>query len=228
MISCVDCKSVFALNRSVRKIRCEPCQLEHVRAKARAISQNKCRERGAVKIGVESACTHCGIRFVRTGARNYLCPPCGARSTQRALTDEQRKKARSYKRAWDGNNRPKLQVYQKESRVRRKVNPAFAINERMSAGVRFSLERGKQGSSWESLVGYTLADLMIHLERQFRPGMTWANRGEWHIDHVRPLCGFKFQAPECPQFREAWALTNLRPLWAADNLSKSGRRVLLL
>lgn len=64
---------------------------------------------------------------------------------------------------------------------------------------------------------------MAHLERQFLPGMTWENRGEWHIDHIRPLCSFQFQTPDCPQFREAWALTNLQPLWAQDNLKKGGR-----
>src|SRR3546814_3330220 len=51
-----------------------------------------------------------------------------------------------------------------------------------------SLGDGKNGRSWEILVGYTVADLMAHLERQFLPGMSWDNRGEWHIDHIRPLC----------------------------------------
>src|SRR3546814_9626669 len=66
------------------------------------------------------------------------------------------------------------------------------------------------------------------LERQFLPGMSWDNRGEWHIDHIRPLCAFEFTSPDDPQFREAWALTNLRPLWARDNLRKGGRLDLLL
>src|SRR3546814_16139410 len=51
----------------------------------------------------------------------------------------------------------------------------------------------------------------------------WDNRGEWHIDHIRPLCSFEFKSPDDPQFREAWALTNLRPLWARDNPRKGGR-----
>src|SRR3546814_9720873 len=80
----------------------------------------------------------------------------------------------------------------------------------MSAGVKSSLGDGKNGRSWETLVGYTVADLMAHLERQFLPGMSWDNRGEWHIDHIRPLCSFEFTSLDDPQFREAWALTNLR------------------
>lgn len=93
----------------------------------------------------------------------------------------------------------------------------------MTANVNNSLREGKGGRSWERLLGFTLADLMAHLEAQFLPGMTWDNRGEWHIDHIRPLCSFSFQTPDDPQFREAWALTNLQPLWAADNLRKGGR-----
>jgi hypothetical protein len=91
-----------------------------------------------------------------------------------------------------------------------------------------SLSKGKQGRSWRDFVPYTLQELVIHLELQFLPGMTWENRGQWHVDHIRPLCSFKFETPECPQFSEAWALTNLRPLWAKTNRMKSGRRSHLL
>lgn len=104
-----------------------------------------------------------------------------------------------------------------------------ALNVRIGNLIRAGIVSGsKRRRSWESLVGYTVADLMSHLERQFLPGMSWDNRGEWHIDHRRPLCSFEFQTPDDPQFREAWALTNLQPLWAVDNLKKSGRLTHLL
>ena len=69
---------------------------------------------------------------------------------------------------------------------------------------------------------------MTHLERQFLPGMTWGNRGEWHIDHIVPLASFTFTSPDDPEFRAAWALTNLRPLWAKDNIRKSAKRTHLI
>src|SRR3546814_15007538 len=56
--------------------------------------------------------------------------------------------------------------------------PQWTINRRMSAGVKSSLGDGKNGRLWETLVGYTVADLMAHLERQFLPGMSWDNRSE--------------------------------------------------
>src|SRR3546814_3594325 len=64
-------------------------------------------------------------------------------------------------------------------------DPQWTINLRMCAGVKSSLGDGKNGRSWETLVGYTVADLIAHLERQFLPGMSWDNRGEWHIEHIQ-------------------------------------------
>lgn len=70
-------------------------------------------------------------------------------------------------------------------------------------------------------LGYSLAELKVHLESLFRPGMSWENYGAWHIDHVRPCCMFDFSIPE--QFAEGWALDNLQPLWKRENLSKGNK-----
>jgi hypothetical protein len=58
--------------------------------------------------------------------------------------------------------------------------------------------------------------------------MSWDNIGDWHIDHIVPLASFTFSSADDPEFRAAWALTNLRPLWAADNMRKHARREFLL
>ena len=80
-----------------------------------------------------------------------------------------------------------------------------------------------------SLCGYTIDDLRQHLERQFVRGMSWENMGSgWHIDHIVPLSSFSFSSVTCPEFRAAWALSNLRPLWATENMSKGARRTHLL
>lgn len=98
----------------------------------------------------------------------------------------------------------------------------------MKAQVGRCLRGLKAGRSWQALVGYTLEDLMAHLERQFAAGMCWANIGQWHVDHIVPKSAFVYEQAEDAAFREAWALTNLRPLWAKDNLSKGPKRLLLL
>jgi hypothetical protein len=48
--------------------------------------------------------------------------------------------------------------------------------------------------------------------------MSWDNYGEWHVDHIRPLCSFDLTNDG--QLREAIHYTNLRPLWAIENIGK--------
>lgn len=52
--------------------------------------------------------------------------------------------------------------------------------------------------------------------------------GEWHIDHIIPLSSFSFEDAEDPDFKAAWQITNLRPLWKTENLSKHAKRLHLL
>lgn len=70
----------------------------------------------------------------------------------------------------------------------------------------------------------TYGELKIHLERQFLKGMTWENRAEWHIDHIIPLSSAKTEEDVIKLNH----YTNLRPLWAADNLRKSNKLETLL
>jgi hypothetical protein len=100
---------------------------------------------------------------------------------------------------------------------------AVKLDRRMSATIWLAIRQNKSGNSWKTLVDYTLADLMAHLEARFAPGMTWANIGEWHIDHRRPRSSFAYSSPDDPEFKNCWALHNLQPLWAADNLAKGAR-----
>lgn len=72
-----------------------------------------------------------------------------------------------------------------------------------------------------ALVGCTVDELMKHLESTFQPGMTWENRHEWHIDHVKPLKEFRI-LDEAEQ-KAAFHYTNLQALWGVDNLSKKAR-----
>lgn len=78
------------------------------------------------------------------------------------------------------------------------------------------------------LLGYSKGELMRHLEKQFLKDMGWHNMGQWHIDHIIPLSSFNYSSVSDPEFKRAWALTNLRPLWAAENRAKSDKRLSLL
>lgn len=168
---------------------------------------------GASIVGALLACKECGAPFNKQYKRQFYCPPCSELSARDYLPSQ----------------RARVIAYQSErNKRRRKEIPSVSISERMSAGIKNSLRDGKQGRSWEALVGYTVADLVRHLERQFPPRMSWENRDSWHIDHIVPLAAFKFDTPDCEAFKAAWALSNLRPLWSGENIKKSASRLHLL
>lgn len=109
------------------------------------------------------------------------------------------------------------------SHNRRKSIPSVIVHKRVSARVREWLGTKRGGKRTFELLGYSLPELKDHLERQFQKGMGWSNAGEWHIDHIVPLSSF-----DETQVRQAWALPNLRPLWAAENIKKKDSREFLL
>jgi len=82
---------------------------------------------------------------------------------------------------------------------------------------------GSVSKAAQEILGCSLSELRVHLERQFRPGMTWARYGfyGWHIDHIRPIA--KFDLADLEQRRECFHYSNLQPLWAAENFSKRAR-----
>ena len=74
-----------------------------------------------------------------------------------------------------------------------------------------------------NLLGDSIPNVIKHLEKQFKLGMTWANHGKngWHIDHIIPCAHFDLSDPA--QQRACFHYTNLQPLWAFDNISKGAK-----
>ena len=138
-------------------------------------------------------------------------------------------KVKGWTDAWKARNTEHLAAYR---RTRRALDNATArsiprnrLRDAVSGRMSASLRDGKRGRPWESLVGYTLFDLVLHLESLFTAGMSWENYGYrgWHIDHIRPVSSFEFESTDDEGFRECWDISNLQPLWAEDNLKKNAR-----
>ena len=77
----------------------------------------------------------------------------------------------------------------------------------------------KFNESTESIVGINYNEFKKYLESIFLDGMTWDNRGEWHIDHIIPLSSAKSKE----DLIKLCHYTNLQPLWAKDNLKKGSK-----
>ena len=128
-------------------------------------------------------------------------------------------KVREHGRRWEAKNREWRNKYKRIYNQ----EPCHRLSDSISTGMNLSLRGGKGGRHWETLVGYTLGDLMSHLESQFTKGMAWDNYGAWHIDHIRPISHFDFVSVDDREFGECWSLWNLRPLWGKENQSRGNR-----
>jgi len=73
----------------------------------------------------------------------------------------------------------------------------------------------------EEILGYSRNQLKTHIEKQFQKGMSWSNHGDWHIDHITPISVLLSQGVTDPKTINC--LTNLKPIWARENLSKSNK-----
>ena len=86
------------------------------------------------------------------------------------------------------------------------------------------LKRRPQKWWYEEFLDYGPAELRKHLQAQFTSEMNWENYGKvWEIDHIKPLSAFVIPSPECAAFRQAWALSNLRPLQRHLNNAKGAK-----
>lgn len=109
----------------------------------------------------------------------------------------------------------------KRRRQKRKENINFRLRTVISNRIRMALCRGSKNSTSYDLVGCSWEHLRLYLESMFSHGMTWDNYGQWHIDHIKPCCSFDLTDIE--QQKLCFHYTNLQPLWAIDNLKKSGK-----
>ena len=74
-------------------------------------------------------------------------------------------------------------------------------------------------------LGCSVEELMEHLEKQFQEGMTWDNHGVhgWHLDHIIPQSKLLYDSMDHSNFQKCWALENLQPLWAKENIKKGSK-----
>jgi len=136
-------------------------------------------------------------------------------SFREARSDHERKRYAEDSEYKKAKSEDRMERYRNDPRIR--------VDNSFSSQIRQSLAGGKSGQSWEKLVGYTLDDLVLHLEQLFEDGMSWDNYGEWHIDHRKPKSWFNYETQDNPAFKVCWALSNLQPKWGSENMQKSNR-----
>jgi hypothetical protein len=141
-------------------------------------------------------------------------------SNRKRVLSENNKEA---SKKWAKEHPEKTRLYWRRYGKKRRSSPTGKINCNISNAIYQTIREIKNYRGWQSLVGYTLAELKSHLEKQFTEGMSWENYGEWHIDHIIPISAHNFKTEKDIDFKKCWALSNLRPLWARENIIKKDK-----
>jgi hypothetical protein len=187
------------------------------------------------KFGVTTTCKQCysKIKKEKYGHKNheyYL-------NRKAKLTQEQRERAKENVRKWRIENRERYLNHAKEWRAKNREksnkwsveyarkNSRVRVRKTVASLLRKYIDKKIYKSKWETMLGYTWDELVSHLEKQFKDGMSWDNYGEWHIDHIIPQSYLQYSSPKDKEFKKCWALSNLQPLWASENCSKQDRYI---
>ncbi len=163
---------------------------------------------------VNGECWYSGEQFQRQTEQRKR------REKNRVRSPEARARHRAAQKRWKKRN-PKAEIERRRKRRKRRLScdPMYSLGCRLRKRIKEALtSRGLRkrlnstsilGCSWKSLRGY--------IESLFEPGMSWDNRGRWHIDHIVPLAAAKNEQDVI----ELNHYSNLRPLWSVDNIRKS-------
>jgi hypothetical protein len=159
------------------------------------------------------------------------CPVCSG-IRKKNYNKEHEEELKEYGRIYTRKNKDKIN---RSRRDRRKNDPEYNIRRIVSSSV-YGMIRSQSSSKNGSIIShlsYSLQDLKDHLEAQFEPWMSWNNWGKynaktwddndpstwtWNIDHIIPHSDLPYTSMTDENFRKSWALSNLRPLSAKQNL----------
>lgn len=132
------------------------------------------------------------------------------------------KKRRIYLR-WRQANKLKLRKYCADRQRNKRQNiPSYRALCNLRCRISNALKaKGIHSKSrhTKDFLGCEFNEFLKHLERQFKPNMSWDNYGRtWHIDHIIP-CN-SFDLTDLVQQSACFHYTNLQPLWATTAIAR--------
>lgn len=144
-----------------------------------------------------------------------------------------KQKLLKYGKAWrlkNPNYMPQYRVENKEKLTKQqnnywnnryKTDSTYKLINSLRNRILLAIKNNQKAGKTIDLIGCSVKKLKQHLESQFTNGMNWGSQGKWHIDHIKPCSSFNFKDPK--QQQKCFHYSNLQPLWAKDNLSKSNK-----
>lgn len=169
--------------------------------------------------GKSGWCRPCKLKYQRNWYKNNAAK-MREKSTKRyaAKKEEIAEKSRSL---WNSLSEEEKNIRRRQRRAYKKKNIHCKLIK--NCGKRLSRYLKRKTLTTIELLGCSSSKLRQHLESLWTEGMSWDNYGiyGWHIDHKHPISSFDLSCPE--QMKLCCHYTNLQPLWAKDNLSKSNK-----
>ncbi len=142
------------------------------------------------------------------------------------------------------NNKHKRNSYKKKYHKERYYNdPVYRLRHDMSSRINKMLKcnnGSKFNKSIANYLEYTFEDFVRHIESKFEPWMSWQNKRSyktkewkdndsstwaWQIDHIIPHASLPYDSMAHPNFKKCWALKNLRPLSAKQNVLEGSSKI---
>jgi len=124
---------------------------------------------------------------------------------------------------WYYKNKEKVRARQRIYERIRRNTLHFKIKDNMRRRIRTALKKdnGKKTKGTMKLVGCTVEQLKQHIEKQFKPGMSWEQRDSFHIDHIIPCASFDLT--KLSEQKKCFHYTNLQPLYPIENIKKGAK-----
>ena len=211
------CKNGHVSDRQTSNGVCRECS-RHISSKYASANPEKRREYKGKNRGRIEAADRLWREKNKDRIKEVLKAAAPARLvSQRSYYDKNRADILSYRKQWYEDNKEAYAEYGRNRYARMRLDPEFRLAKVLRQTIRRMLIE-KCGISTFELVGYKPEDLKRHMESLWTEGMSWENYGEWHIDHIMPLSVMISRGEKRPSVINA--LSNLQPLWAAENISK--------
>lgn len=133
-------------------------------------------------------------------------------------------KAKEYQKAYREKNWKHLKKYHCQYKKKRfKEDLSFKLHHYITKQIKNAIHEKPIAKKWSDILGYGCDELRIHLQKQFKQGMSWDNYGKiWHIDHRIPISWCK-EKDDLLKIKTVWILENLQPKFAKENISKGNR-----
>jgi len=160
----------------------------------------------------------------KLSSRCKLCYKIHYNSISKNYYKTHRNERREYRKEYYKKNKDKLNKYSVQYNKDRFENDfEFKLKQNLRNRIRKAIKNGfgQKAHQSKELLGCDWETVRHHIESQFTEGMSWENHGigGWHIDHIKPCASFDLSDPE--EQKKCFHYTNLQPLWAEDNISKS-------